>query len=335
MINLNENAWPFIEELVQKEENLGIKNHSIADATVLDCGIKVPGSEEAGLLVTKICLGGYGSLEILEDKPIPSCLGTISVKIPKHPVVTTLGSQFAGWRINKKYQKITSKGTKEKKYFAMGSGPGRAIPQEPSELYEKIGYTKEKSNHAILLLETAKLPPPEVVGYIAKKCEVDASNLAILCAPTNSLVGSIQIAGRVVETGIHKIKEVGLDPKVIKEGSGTAPIAPIAPDAIAAMGITNDAIIFGGNVHLVLEEKEYPQIEEIVKKTPSSYSKDYGKPFQRIFEEAEFDFFKIDEGLFAPAKIQIIIGEQMIEAGEPDWIRLNESFKIAIPEKEN
>ncbi|MFX1511514.1 MAG: methenyltetrahydromethanopterin cyclohydrolase [Promethearchaeota archaeon] len=333
MKGLNTNAWSLVEEMIEKEDELKIHCQSIAKATVLDTGITVPGSEQAGLIVTKITMGGYGSLAIQEEKPVPSCLGTISVKLTEHPALATLGAQFAGWRISKKYQKTTSKGTKEKKYFAMGSGPARALPQEPKEIYQALNYTKEESDRAVLLLETGKLPPPEIVEYIARKCKIEPSNLALICAPTNSLVGSIQIAGRVVETGIHKIKEVGLDPKIIKEASGTAPIAPVAPDAIAAMGITNDAIIFGGYVHLVLEER-YPRIEELVKKTPSSYSKDYGKPFQKIFEEAEFDFFKIDEGLFAPAKIRVTIGETELEAGNLDWSRLNESFHAATPIKE-
>jgi methenyltetrahydromethanopterin cyclohydrolase len=42
-----------------------------------------------------------------------------------------------------------------------------------------------------------------------------------------------------------------------------------------------------------------------VQKAPSNASSSYGKPFIEIFKEANYDFYKIDPNLFAPAKIVI------------------------------
>jgi len=53
---------------------------------------------------------------------------------------------------------------------------------------------------------------------------------------------------------------------------------------------------------------DYDNVEELkeyVKKVPSLNSKDYGKPFYTTFQEAGFDFFKVDAGMFAPAEITI------------------------------
>jgi len=40
-----------------------------------------------------------------------------------------------------------------------------------------------------------------------------------------------------------------------------------------------------------------------VEKAPSQASEAYGKPFLEIFKEANYDFYKIDPNLFAPAII--------------------------------
>ena len=140
---------------------------------------------------------------------------------------------------------------------------------------------------------------------IAEGCGVQPSQLYLVVAPTSSIVGSVQISGRVVETGIHKISEVGLDPKKIVYANGSAPVAPIHPDSTKAMGRTNDQIIAAGHVNLFVDVEDDEELAEIVRKTPSSASKSYGKPFYQTFKEANFDFYNIDPGIFAPASILV------------------------------
>ena len=41
------------------------------------------------------------------------------------------------------------------------------------------------------------------------------------------------------------------------------------------------------------------------RRSRSSSSKDYGKPFSEIFKEVAYDFYRIDPMLFAPATIAI------------------------------
>ncbi|MFX1537951.1 MAG: methenyltetrahydromethanopterin cyclohydrolase, partial [Promethearchaeota archaeon] len=182
----------------------------------------------------------------------------------------------------------------------------------------------------IILLETNKFPPESVLEYISRKCNVKLDNLLVVCAPTNCLVGSIQISGRVVETAIHKITEVGLSPKKIISGEGTAPVAPIVDDVGIAMGITNDCILYGADVHLKVKDIKDPELEEMVNNTPSSASKDYGSPFYDIFKNANFDFYEIDPHLFAPAKIQVTNNDtgSKFEAGEINIEVLKRAFSI-------
>ena len=64
-------------------------------------------------------------------------------------------------------------------------------------------------------------------------------------------------------------------------GIGYAPLPPIAKDFITGMGRTNDAIIYGGVVQLIIDGPE-DDLEELSKSLPSSSSSDYGKPLKKF-----------------------------------------------------
>ena len=91
----------------------------------------------------------------------------------------------------------------------------------------------------------------------------------------------------------------------VKHAAGIAPIAPIDPDGLKAMGKTNDAVLFGGRTYYYVESDENDDIADVAAKLPSSAADGYGKPFFDVFKEAEFDFYKIDKGMFAPAEVVI------------------------------
>ena len=290
MLSVNRNALVVLRRLIERQVEYNVKVKNLASGTTfIDAGISSKGGFLAGKLITEICLGGYGKANLYSmtygDMKLPSIF-----VITDYPAIATLGSQFAGWKIS------------VGKYFAMGSGPARALTLKPKELYEKIGY-RDESDVAIILLETTEEPPSEAAEFIAKECNVAVDKLYIIATPTSSIAGSVQISGRVVETGLHKLTEVGLDPKCVLYGCGSAPIAPIHPKFAKAMGRTNDMILYGGSTMYVVDYESDEKLKEITEKVPSSTSKDYGKPFADVFKEAGYDFYKIDPGLFAPASI--------------------------------
>ncbi|MDD1763203.1 MAG: methenyltetrahydromethanopterin cyclohydrolase, partial [Methanobacteriaceae archaeon] len=209
------------------------------------------------------------------------------------PSISTLGAQKAGWSV--------SVGD----FFALGSGPARALALKPAETYREIGY-QDDADIAILTLEADQLPGEDVTDYIAEECNVSPENVYVLVAPTASLVGSIQISGRVVENGTYKMLEaLHFDVNKVKYAAGIAPIAPVDPDGLKAMGKTNDAVLFGGRTFYYIESEEGDDLKELADKLPSSASSGYGKPFYDVFKEADFDFYKIDKGMFAPAEVVI------------------------------
>ncbi|MBE8540508.1 methenyltetrahydromethanopterin cyclohydrolase [Geoglobus acetivorans] len=287
MISVNELALNIVEDMLDFEEELRIESKKLENgATVIDCGVNVPGSYEAGIMYTEICMGGLAKIDIVVDyvNDIPFAFIT---EYTDHPAVACLGSQKAGWAIS------------VDKYFAMGSGPARALALKPKKTYELIDY-KDDASYAVIALEANKLPDEKVMEHIAKECDVDPEDLYAVVAPTASIVGSVQISGRIVETGIYKMAEIGYDPKKILYGAGKCPIAPILENDLKAMGATNDSMLYYGSVYLTVTE-----YDEILKNVPSNTSRDYGKPFYEIFKDANYDFYKIDPHLFAPAQIVI------------------------------
>ena len=103
---------------------------------------------------------------------------------------------------------------------------------------------------------------------------------------------------------IHKIHELKFPLERVIHGIGYAPLPPIAKDFITGMGRTNDAIIYGGVVQLIIDGPE-EDLKDLSKTLPSSSSSDYGKPFKEIFKKYNHDFYKIDGSLFSPALIII------------------------------
>ena len=290
--SVNRLAWKLVEKLIENPEFYNIQiEKSSKGITIIDAGIKAKGGFQSGKIITEICMGGCGKARITYREYGEIMLPSIFV-YTDHPVIATLGSQFAGWQI------------KEGDYFAIGSGPARAISLKPKEIYEKIGY-KDASDKAVIVLETDKYPPESLLDRFLKECNVSPENLAIILAPTASLAGATQVSGRIVETGIHKLNKLGLDPNVIVYAWGCAPIPPLHPKFTVAMARTNDAILYGGTVHLIVDHENDDKLENLVRNAPSCASKDYGRPFIEIFKDANYDFYKIDPNLFAPAVLTV------------------------------
>ena len=263
----------------------------MAGATVIDAGVNAAGGFQAGKKLTELCMGGAGKAQIGFKTYGNITFPSITVSMD-HPAIAALGSQFAGWRI------------KDGDQIAIGSGPVRALAIKPKDVFEEIGY-KDQSDKAVLTLESNTLPSDALIEKVTTASNVSAANLIVVVAPTASIAGLTQVAGRIVEVGIHKLRTLGLSPKVIRYALGYAPIPPLGKDFEIAMARTNDAILYGGNVYCTVDYDDEAALQKIVEQAPSMASKDYGKPFLQIFREAGRDFYKIDHGLFAPAVITI------------------------------
>lgn len=289
--SVNRCAIEVVKTILDGKDGLDCRvEESSNGATIIDAGIECTGSAELGRLIGEVCLGGLGSVKLntmyIGDLELPAVIvGT------DYPKIATLGSQYSGWTI------------KVGKYFAMGSGPARALARVEKKLYEELDY-KDKSRKGVIVLESRVKPNEEVTEYIAKKCGISTSNLYCIVVPTASIAGSVQISSRIVDVGIHKLHEIGFCPERVRRGFGVAPIAPVAKNDNRAMGLTNDCILYGGRTTYFVRS-ENDDLQEIVDKVPSSTSDQYGQPFYDLFKIFDFDFYKMDPLLFSPAEITI------------------------------
>ncbi len=298
-VSLNSSALFLVKKLCNEPQKYNVAvEKTESGATLVDAGINAQGGFFAGEIITEICLGGYGKANVTPIQYGELVLPSVFI-ITDHPALSTLASQFAGWQI------------KGEGYSAIASGPARALARKPKHLYEKLNY-KEEAKNAVLVLETDEKPPEPVIQQIAEQCNVTPKNLFLIIFSTTSLVGATQVSGRIVETGLHKLERLGLDPLIVKHAWGYAPIVPVHPSSGEAMGRTNDAILYGGVTNYTLDYEDENELEKIVKQAPSSSSKmlqearrlaEKNPRFLDIFKEAGFDFYKIDPNIFAPAVV--------------------------------
>lgn len=292
-LSVNREAAKIVKEIISSPEKYNVLvERSPSGAYIIDAGLEAKGGFLIGRFITEICLGGLGKAYLstmrLGDLELPS-IGIYT----DQPAISTLASQMAGWRI------------KVGEYTAMGSGPARALALKPKSVYEKLGY-RDYADEAVIFLEASRKPPDEAIKSIADACKVPCERLYVLLAPTQSIACLTQVSGRVVEVGVYRLAELGFEVKTIVYASGEAPIAPPHPDEVESMGRSNDMILYGGSVYLVVDYPDDKYLKGIVEEAVSSASKDYGKPFAEIFREAGGDFYKIDPKVFAPARMTIV-----------------------------
>jgi methenyltetrahydromethanopterin cyclohydrolase len=313
-LSLNQRARELADRLADERDALRIAVRTLPGGTrLVDCGSAVPGGLEAGRRFAEITMGGLGSVTfaplVLDGRWLPGL-----TVVTDHPAVACLASQYAGWQIDRDG------------YFAMASGPGRALIRA-EELFDDLDVD-ERASTAVLCLETRDEPPPEVAAYVAERAGVAPADLTLLAAPTASLAGGVQVAARIVETALHKLHEVKFDVRRVVSGFGTCPLPPVARTDPEAIGRTNDAVLYGGQVELTVDAPD-DELEAIVDRLPSSASRDHGEPFGKVLERADWDFYAIDPLLFSPAEVRLASVEtgRSFHAGavEPDV--LERSFR--------
>jgi methenyltetrahydromethanopterin cyclohydrolase len=277
--------------LEESAERLRIARHHVGPSQVWDFGVRHTGSLEAGRQLAAISLAGGATVEI-HPGDADLGLGLQVVVWTDDPLTACLGCQYAGWRIH------------HQGYFAMGSGPMRmaAIGHEP--LLKELGL-HETTPVVAGVLESAELPGTQVCEYVASTCAVPPENLTLCVAPTRSLCGTFQIVARSVETAMHKIHQLGFDPRRVHTAWGAAPLPPPAADDLTAIGRTNDAILYGARTVLWVDATDQ-ELEALAPQVPSCASADYGSPFAELFQRYGGDFYRIDPMLFSPAQVTLV-----------------------------
>jgi methenyltetrahydromethanopterin cyclohydrolase len=288
---LNESAFQLCQTTSVNATAWRVEAHKLGNgATVLDFGVNAIGGMNAGLMLARICMAGRAEISICPTNPAVGPWGIVQV-VTDDPIHACMASQYAGWPV------------KKDKFFAMGSGPMR-VKRGKEHVIQTLNVS-DPSSSAVGVLECDSIPDNSIAEMIATECGVSVESTVICVAPTRSIAGTVQVVARSVETSMHKLFELGFDLRSVVSGSGTAPVPPPALDFVQGIGRTNDAILYGGHVTLWVNATD-DQIQEIGPKIPSLDSRDFGIPFAKIFKKYEYDFYKVDPGLFSPAMITIV-----------------------------
>lgn len=321
--SLNAGALALVEACLADATALGIAAHTLDTGTrVVDFGIDVAGSDAAGVALACICMGDAGTVTPttldLGGRTWPA-LGVSSAQ----PVRACMAAQYAGWAVT------------HGRYFAMGSGPLRAIARVERELFDRLHYA-EPAGPGVLVLETRTQPSSAVAEMLAAKAGIGPEQLTLCVAPTASVAGTRQVVARIVETGLHKMDVLGFDLSLVIDAHGTAPVPPVAPDDLTAIGWTNDCVLYGGTAAYTVRADD-PTLAALAPRLPSSASPDHGTPFAAIFARYDRDFYRIDPRLFSPAAVVLTssLTGRSVTAGAPLPTVLEASFGAAAARDRN
>jgi methenyltetrahydromethanopterin cyclohydrolase len=313
-LSLNDRAKELADGLAAEAGALRVAVETLPNGTrLIDCGSAALGGLEAGRRFAETCMAGLGTVSfaplVLEGRWLPGL-----TVVSDRPALACLASQYAGWRLDRDG------------YFAMASGPGRALIRA-EDLYDDL-EVDEHARSAVLCLETREPPPEAVADYVAERAGVAPADLTLLFAPTASLAGSVQVAARVVETALHKLHELEFDVGRVVSGFGSCPLPPVARTDPEAIGRTNDAVLYGGQVELTVDASD-EELEAVLPRLPASASSDHGEPFGTVLERADWDFYKIDPLLFSPAEVRLVsvASGRSFHAGGVDIGVLEQSFR--------
>lgn len=318
--SVNALAAPLVAALMRDAGSLRLAvQRDASGATVVDGGIDAEGGIEAGRRIAEICLGGLGHVALGGGGAAwPWTVTTHTT----NPVLACLGSQYAGWSLKHD--------DGQKKFFALGSGPARSLAGK-EDLFKELEY-RDRCDDAVLVLEVDRLPPSALLRRIADDCGVAPDRLTVILTPTRSLAGAVQIVARSLEVALHKTHTLKFPLEHIVDGIGSAALPPPAPDFVDAMGRTNDAILYGGTVHLFVSGPD-DAARQLADQMPSGASRDYGRPFAETFAAYKGDFYQIDPLLFSPGQVTVTALEsgRSFCRGRLDPDMLKHSFALGGP----
>jgi len=310
MESLNRMALELVDEAIDFADELNVAAYELdSEATVLDFGVETPGGVEAGLLLAELQTAGLATVQTRMDEVAGAPLQHVELTTD-HPAMALLCSQKAGWELG------------VEGFEGLGSGPARALVAEEDE-YRRVGYT-DAFEFAVLAVESDELPGDAVAEHVADLAGVEPGAVFLPTFSTASVTGSVNVASRAAELAVFRLSELGYDPLDILSVSGSAPVAPVAADDETAIGRTNDALAYGGQVHLTVRE-EFDRFDEL----PSTVADEYGTPFEQLFDDADWDFDEIPATVFAPAQVTVdVVGGSTTVHGATDEELLAESFEL-------
>src|SRR5665811_98430 len=100
VISLNKAAAEIVERMTAKAEQLGLAVSRLSNgAQIVDAGVDVPGSLNAGRLFSEACMGGLGDVQFRMLSLGGLTLPGVEVNV-EQPMLACMAAQYAGWEVD-------------------------------------------------------------------------------------------------------------------------------------------------------------------------------------------------------------------------------------------
>ena len=317
-----ERTTRLVEEFVRDAWSLGVEvSRGERGETVIDCGVRAPGSWEAGRRVVEIAHGGATGTRIGSRGVGGWVLPEIVVESWR-PAVSAYGLQ-----VSMPLSEVDS--------AIRVSGP---IGARCADGRVALGREEEAAESAwgIAVVESDRLPTADVVEALSERSGLTPGGLTLLVAPSGSVVGTAQIAGRINECVLFTLEEsMGIDCTVVTHILGAAPIAPAAKPGSCPAVTADDLIHYAGRVVLGVDAGFDRDLEAVAAQLTFSSTGSHGRRFADLLAEAGGVFEAIPGlvDLQKPARVTIV-GEptgSVVAAGADDEALLAEWLRGHAP----
>jgi len=310
MDSLNRMSLELADEALEFTEELDVGAFELDNGTtVIDFGVEHVGGLEAGLLLTELQTAGLATVQTRVDEVAGATFPHVELACDQ-PGVALLGAQKAGWEVS------------TDDYEGLGSGPARAgrpggrVPRARLRRRLRVRRARPRERRAAHRGRRRAGRGPRGREHRERLPRG---------LPDGERRG--QRDGRRARRGTRRLQALRtrLRPDGRAHGQRERAVAPVAADEEAAIGRTNDALAYGGRVHLTVAE-DFDEFGAV----PSSAAERYGVPFADIFADADWNADDVDEGVFGPAQVTVdVIGGPTYTLGDVHEDLLADGFGIA------
>jgi len=292
-LSVNQSSLKIARYMIDNSKELGVKIKRLKNnTTVIDAGVEAIGGLRAGILVAKASLGDLADVSVDPVSYSNVVLPTVKVATD-YPVISLLVCQ----------QPLPT--IEVGSYWAITSGPGKALMRRPEEFFKISGY-HDRSKVAVFILQSKDLPDEKTAEYLAKECKIKTRDLFLITVQTNSIAGVVQVAARLLENPLWRLSYLGFNVNNVSCAIGSAPLSPIYPSIWKRPGITaDDMILYGGRVVFFAEPQGKDDLGTLVKQIVTENSPLRGKAFFQILSEAGGEFKNIDRRQYTCARATI------------------------------
>ena len=293
--------------LCDNAQELGVKVLRMdCGALLVDAGIDVRGSIEAGRIITELSQGGLSRATVSITEVCGVSLPKITVE-SFYPAAACLDMQMG----------LEIQGT------ALLSGPIRLFVEELRFVDEDIPLAEAKGAMVAIVepYDGHKMITDETALAIAESAHIDIKDLRIVLVPATGIAGAVQVCGRPGEDVVLTVgRSLLLDPRKIVHLISSSPVNPIYDDNNPKRLGADDFLHYMGECYMTWQADPGEDVSSLADTLCFHSLAHYGTYFEDLLDEAGGDFFKIpgitDINRIARVTVNDVTNGKLYSAGE-------------------